>query len=44
VENFLGVKLDKGSQKADWAQRPLTEKMEIYARNDTHYLKRSRTN
>lgn len=39
VENFLGVKLDKGSQKADWAQRPLTEKMEIYARNDTHHLK-----
>jgi ribonuclease D len=39
VENHLGVKLDKGSQKADWAQRPLTEKMEIYARNDTHYLK-----
>ena len=39
VETHLGVKLDKGSQKADWAQRPLTEKMEIYARNDTHYLK-----
>jgi len=39
VEHFLGVKLDKGSQKADWAQRPLTERMEIYARNDTHYLK-----
>jgi ribonuclease D len=39
AENFLGVKLDKGSQKADWAQRPLTERMEIYARNDTHYLK-----
>jgi ribonuclease D len=39
VENFLGVKLDKGSQKADWAKRPLTERMEIYARNDTHYLK-----
>jgi ribonuclease D len=39
VEKFLGVKLDKGSQKADWAQRPLTAKMEIYARNDTHYLK-----
>jgi ribonuclease D len=38
VEKFLGVKLDKGSQKADWARRPLTEKMEIYARNDTHYL------
>jgi ribonuclease D len=39
VENFLGVKLDKGSQKADWAQRPLTERMITYARNDTHYLK-----
>jgi ribonuclease D len=39
VEKFLGVKLDKGSQKADWARRPLTEKMTIYARNDTHYLK-----
>ena len=39
VENFLGVKLDKGSQKADWALRPLTERMENYARNDTHYLK-----
>lgn len=39
VEKFLGVKLDKGSQKADWAQRPLTERMEKYARNDTHYLK-----
>jgi ribonuclease D len=39
VEKFLGVKLDKASQKADWARRPLTAKMEIYARNDTHYLK-----
>ena len=39
AEKFLGVKLDKGSQKADWAQRPLTERMEIYARNDTHHLK-----
>jgi len=38
VEKYLGVKLDKGSQKADWARRPLTEKMETYARNDTHYL------
>jgi ribonuclease D len=38
AEKFLGVKMDKGSQKADWARRPLTEKMEIYARNDTHYL------
>lgn len=39
VEKFLGVKLDKGSQKANWAQRPLTERMEKYARADTHYLK-----
>ncbi len=39
VEKFLGVTLDKGSQKADWAQRPLTDRMEKYARADTHYLK-----
>jgi ribonuclease D len=39
VAQYLGVTLDKGSQKADWAQRPLTERMEAYARNDTHYLK-----
>ena len=39
VEKFLGVKLEKGSQKADWARRPLTPRMEEYARNDTHYLK-----
>ncbi len=39
AQQFLGVTLDKGPQKADWAQRPLTERMEVYARNDTHYLK-----
>ena len=39
AEKFLGVKLDKGSQKADWARRPLTERMEKYARDDTHHLK-----
>ena len=39
VEKFLGVKLDKGPQKADWAQRPLTPRMEEYARNDTRFLK-----
>ncbi len=39
VENFLGIALEKGSQKADWARRPLTEKMESYAKNDTRYLK-----
>jgi ribonuclease D len=39
VEQYLGVKLEKGAQKANWALRPLTERMERYARNDTHYLK-----
>ena len=39
VEKWLGVKLDKCLQKADWARRPLTERMETYARKDTHYLK-----
>ena len=39
VEKFLGIKLDKGSQKANWAQRPLTARMEDYARADTHHLK-----
>ncbi len=39
VSQFLGVTLDKGSQKADWAKRPLTDRMAAYARNDTHYLK-----
>ena len=39
VEKFLSVKLEKGPQKANWALRPLTERMEKYARNDTHYLK-----
>ncbi|HUA68894.1 MAG TPA: HRDC domain-containing protein [Candidatus Saccharimonadales bacterium] len=38
VEKYLAVKLDKGSQKADWSRRPLTERMENYARNDTHFL------
>jgi ribonuclease D len=39
VERFLGVKLEKGPQKANWARRPLTPRMEAYARNDTRYLK-----
>ena len=38
VKNFLGVELAKGSQKANWAQRPLPPIMLDYARNDTHYL------
>ena len=39
VEHYLSVKLEKGPQKANWALRPLTPRMELYARNDTHYLK-----
>ena len=39
VQKFLNVQLEKGSQTADWAKRPLTKKMEDYARNDTRYLK-----
>jgi ribonuclease D len=39
VQVYLGVELDKGLQKANWAMRPLTERMERYARNDTHFLK-----
>lgn len=39
VERYLGEKLEKGPQKANWAVRPLTPRMERYARNDTHYLK-----
>ncbi|MDX1951584.1 MAG: HRDC domain-containing protein [Verrucomicrobiota bacterium] len=39
VKKFLGVDLEKGPQKMDWARRPLTPRMEAYARNDTRYLK-----
>jgi ribonuclease D len=39
LQRHLGVTLEKGSQKADWSRRPLTPRMEAYARNDTHYLK-----
>lgn len=39
VSEFLGVKLEKGPQKANWAVRPLTERMERYAHNDTRFLK-----
>jgi ribonuclease D len=38
VERFFGVTLPKGSQKANWAQRPLPDHMAEYALNDTHYL------
>ncbi len=39
VEKLQGVHLEKGPQTADWARRPLTQRMINYARNDTHHLK-----
>jgi ribonuclease D len=39
VKRHLGIVLEKGSQKADWARRPLTPRMEAYARDDTRHLK-----
>ena len=38
VTHFHEVQLEKGSQKADWGKRPLTEKMTEYALNDVRYL------
>ena len=38
VKQHFGVELGKGSQKANWAQRPLPARMLEYAMNDTHYL------
>jgi len=38
VEKFFGVTLAKGSQKANWARRPLPHHMAEYAMNDTRYL------
>jgi ribonuclease D len=38
VERYFGVILSKGSQKANWAQRPLPPQMAEYAMNDTRYL------
>lgn len=38
VAHYFGVTLVKGSQKANWAKRPLSEKMADYAINDTRYL------
>ncbi len=38
VQSEFGVTLVKGSQKANWARRPLTDIMAEYAQNDTRYL------
>lgn len=39
VAKELGIQLEKGPQKMNWAQRPLPERMQRYARNDTRYLR-----
>ena len=38
VSHYMDVPLEKTSQKADWAKRPLTPVMEKYALNDVIYL------
>ncbi len=38
VAKHFGVTLPKGSQKSNWARRPLAPSIVEYARNDTHYL------
>ena len=38
VRELLGVELQKGSQRADWARRPLSPQMLTYAVDDTRYL------
>ena len=38
VDQFFDVKLCKASQKENWGQRPLPEKMREYASNDVRYL------
>lgn len=38
VEHFFQIVLSKSSQKADWSQRPLSEKMLEYAANDVRYM------
>jgi ribonuclease D len=38
VEQFFAVKLDKGSQREDWSQRPLPPEMLEYAAQDVAYL------
>ena len=38
LDQFLGVKLDKKHQRADWSMRPLPRDMLDYAAQDTLYL------
>ncbi len=38
LEEKFGVRMNKRFQKADWAVRPLSRELLLYARLDTHYL------
>src|SRR5437762_5702888 len=38
IERYFGLALPKGSQKANWAKRPLPTRMMEYAINDVRYL------
>ena len=38
AEKYLGLKLPKEHQRADWAERPLSEGMKEYAATDTAHL------
>ena len=38
LEKYLGVRLDKRFQRADWSARPLSAGMLEYAASDTHHL------
>ncbi len=38
VHEYFDVELSKGSQKADWGKRPLSDKMLEYAVNDVRFL------
>ena len=42
VEKYLGIKLEKKHQRADWSMRPLPQDMLEYAQEDTRYLLRLR--
>ena len=42
LDKYIGVKLDKQFQRADWSIRPLSGPMLQYASSDTHYLEELR--
>lgn len=38
AKHYVGLDIDKAHQLSDWRVRPLPEDMQLYARQDTHYL------